>query len=126
LGLLLIVSCSQSSKNNDSAVNLLADRSCRAISIRQQRFELANKIRFAQDTLAQAKNKNDSRRLGNELKLYFSQKDVLLKESLCLADTIRKQLDSLVPYTDKAAQKRFTARVDSLLAKKGCKVDSAK
>lgn len=101
-------------------MNRLADRTCRAISIRQQRFDLANKIRFAQDTLALSKNKNDSIRLQNCLKLYLNQKDALLTSSLQLADTIRRQLDSLVPYTDQAAQKRFKARLDSLLKRKGC------
>ena len=120
--LLTVVSCNHPGGNNYNyyKMNLFADRTCRAISIRQQRFALANKIRFTQDTIAETKNKSDSVRLKTELAIFAKQKAVLLKESLALADTIRRQLDSIMPFTDKAAQKRFTAQLDSLLAKKGC------
>lgn len=101
-------------------LNILADRSCRAVSIRKERFVLADKIRFAQDTLARTKSKADSARLQASLVLYLKQKDILLKASIRLADTIHRQLDSLVPYNNKAAEKRFTARLKGLLAKKGC------
>ncbi|MEO6849000.1 MAG: hypothetical protein ABI203_02895 [Mucilaginibacter sp.] len=120
LVLLTAVACSNPVNNKDGRINLLADRTCRAITIRQQRFDLANKIRFAQDTLSKTKDENDSLRLKSELDNFAEQKGTLLKESLALADTIRLQLDSIMPYTDKAAQKRFTHSLDSLLAKKGC------
>lgn len=107
--------------DNKAKLEQLADRSCRAISIRKQRFLLADQIRFAQDTLLQTKSKADSDRLQVRLKIYLTQKPELLKQSLALADTIHRQLDSLMPYTDKVAQKRFTKSLDSLLAKKGCK-----
>jgi hypothetical protein len=105
---------------NNAKLDELADRTCQAISIRQQRFALANKIRFTQDSLTNLKLKGDSRRLQARLKDYMLLKDSLLKSSLAMADNIRLQLDSLVPYGDKGAQKRFTATLDSLLAKKGC------
>lgn len=120
----ILMSCNNhlSSQNNDSKMELLANRSCRAISIRQQRFALADKIRFAMDTLAHTKSKSDSVRLQSDLNKYSKQKDTLLKESLSLADTIHRQLDSIMPYTDKVAQKRFTAKLNALLSKKGCMV----
>src|ERR1700761_2938595 len=95
--LIAVVSCNKATSNKDAKMNLLADRTCRAISIRQERFALANKIRFAQDTLSQTKNKSDSIRLQARLKIYLNEKPILLKESLSLADTIHKQLDSLIP-----------------------------
>lgn len=117
---LTTVSCYRKPADDHKKMELLANRTCRAISIRQQRFALANQMRFAQDTLFKTKNKNDSARLKKELEKFSKQKNILLKESLALADTIRRQLDTIMPFTDKPAQKRFTAELDSLLAKKGC------
>jgi hypothetical protein len=117
-----VISCNKpASTVNTARMNQLADRSCRAMSIRQQRYALADKIRFAQDTIGTTNDEKVKGRLQNSLKGYLVQKDSLLKVSLTLADTIHRQLDSLMPYTDKAAQKRFTAQLDSLLAKRGCK-----
>jgi hypothetical protein len=118
-----VCSCNTKSpmQTNQAKLEQLADRSCRATDIRQQRFALADKIRFTQDSLAKAKNGAGSQRLQSRLKGYLEQKNILLKASLALADTIRVQLDSLLPYTDKAAQKRFTAALDSIIKAKGCK-----
>lgn len=121
----VVMSCNNPAPKNtgkDGRFDRLADRSCRAISIRQQRFALANQIRFATDTLATLKGKNDTMRLHNELQICLRQKDSLLKASLALADTIRMQLDSMMPYSDKAAQKQFTAKLDSTLKARGCEV----
>jgi hypothetical protein len=112
---------SSSTQVNKAKLEQLADRSCRATSIREQRYTLADKIRFTQDSLAKTKNRAGSQRLQSRLNGYLQQKDILLKASLALADTIRMQLDSLLPYTDKAAQKRFTALLDSMMKAKGCK-----
>lgn len=119
--LFFAVSCGRHA-SSDTKIELLADRTCRAIHIRQQRFALADQIRFVQDTLFNIKNKNDTIRLRNSLDDLLRQKNILLKESLALADTIRAQLDSIMPYTNKAAQQHFTAKLDSLLAKKGCRI----
>ena len=124
--LLTAISCNKLPSNNTKRIDLLANRMCRAMSIRQERFELANKIRFAQDTLAATKNKSDSARLTKDLALYLKQKPLLLKESLSLADTIHRQLDSLVPYTDKAAEERFNTQLDTLLSRKGCVLSKQK
>ncbi len=117
-----ICSCNNkpASQLDKSRLEQLAVRSCRAKTIRKQRFILADKIRFTQDSLAKTKNAADAKRFQSKLTDYLKQKSVLLKASLSLADTIRMQMDSLVPYTDKAAQKRFTASFDSILKAKGC------
>ncbi|MDB5133122.1 MAG: hypothetical protein JWR02_2871 [Mucilaginibacter sp.] len=117
--------CSCKTKSSPAQVNKakleqLADRSCRATSIREQRYALADKIRFTQDSLSKTKNRAGSQSLQSRLNGYLKQKEILLKTSLALADTIRMQLDSLLPYSDKAAQKRFTASLDSILKSKGC------
>ncbi|MDF2432476.1 MAG: hypothetical protein JWP44_2107 [Mucilaginibacter sp.] len=126
---MIICSCHQrdSFTHHDAVIHnakldQLAERTCRAIIIRQQRFALANNIRFTQDSLTSVNFRSDSHRLQDRLKKYMRQKDSLLKASLSLADNIRLQLDSLIPYGDKGAQKRFTITLDSLLVKKGCMV----
>lgn len=120
--LVTFLSCSRVSPDDDANIGLLADHTCKAISIRRERFALADQIRFIQDTLAQAKNKSSVARLQNNLKLFMIRKAALSEASLRLADTIHRELDAMVPYRDKAAQKRFNARLDSLLAKRGCKI----
>jgi hypothetical protein len=107
--------------NHKAELEQLADKTCRAIDIRKQRFLLADNIRFTQDTLLRTKSKSDSDRLQGRLKLYLEQKPILLKQSLDLADTIRMELDNLLPLTDKVAQDQFTKSLDSLLVLKGCK-----
>ncbi|HVS92768.1 MAG TPA: hypothetical protein VHE59_12080 [Mucilaginibacter sp.] len=122
-----IVACNKPvSADKNSKLNQLADRSCRAIRIRQQRYVLADKIRFAEDTLGATKNEKTKARLQNSMNKYLKQKDSLLKVSLALADTIQRQLDSLTPYTDKQARKQFDADLNKLLAKKGCPVTTGK
>lgn len=123
-GLLLLASaCQRSESNRNSArLELLASRSCRAESIREQRFTLANQIRFADDSIAKTKDPATRQRLEKEMKGYLLRKDSLLKHSLSLADTIRIQLDSLMPAGDKAAQKAFGRTLDSLMKAKGCRV----
>lgn len=120
----MLASCSPSPDNinKNKSVKLLSDRTCKAIDLRQQRFAIANKMRFTQDTLSAQKGKGDTVYLHNQLIKYRKQKDSLLKASLALADTIHRQLDSLLPYTDKAAQKRFSITLDSILKAKGCLV----
>ncbi len=115
-----LFACSKPVPDNHEKLEQLADRTCRAIDYRKERFACADQIRFAQDTLGQAKNKVDSDRLNKRLEVLLKEKTVILNKSLALADTIKRQLDSLMPFTDKVAQKRFTAQLDSLLTKKGC------
>jgi hypothetical protein len=122
--LLAIASCNTAGKtgnDNKAKLELLAERSCRAKAISEHRYALADSIRFAQDTLNSAKTKADSDRLQARLKLCFAHKAIVLKQSVALADSIRKQLDSLAHYGDRAAEKRFTKSFDSLMAKRGCK-----
>lgn len=129
LFLFVLFSCKNARTGNSAgldttAINQLAGRVCRAIQIRKQRFSLANSIRFTQDTLATAITPTEHRRLQTRLDDYLKQKTVLFRESVTLADTIHRQMDSIVPYTDKAKEKAFNARLNSLLAQKGCTAGS--
>ena len=109
-----------SRRNLDTtAINELADRMDRAMMIRKQRFALANAIRFTQDTLGASKSAADRARLQNRLNTYLKQKQALFSESITLADTIHRQMDSLVPYTDKTKEQAFNDLLNKTLAKKG-------
>jgi hypothetical protein len=121
--LLGMCSCNNAGKagNNNARLEQLANRTCRAKVLSAHRYALADSIRFAQDTLNHAKTKADSSRLQSRLKVYLENKPKVIKASLALADTIRMQMDSLIPYGNKAAEKRFTASFDSIMTKKGCK-----
>jgi hypothetical protein len=121
--LLAMCSCNNAGKagNNNARLEQLANRTCRAKALSAHRYALADSIRFAQDTLSHAKTKADSSRLQSRLKIYLENKPKVIKASLALADTIRMQMDSLIPYGDKAAERRFTASFDSIMTKKGCK-----
>jgi hypothetical protein len=124
---LLVVACSACNKpvpDNHKKLEQLADKTCRAIDYRKQRFSLANQIRFAEDTLMQTKSKIDSDRLNKRLAVLAKEKETVLEKSLSLSDSIRMQLDSLIPYTNKDAQKRFTGELNRLLAQKGCNDES--
>lgn len=69
----------------------------RAITLREQRFALANEIRFTQDTLLRT-DSGDARaaELEAKLKVFAARKDSLLVASLALADTIKQNLDSII------------------------------
>ena len=122
-GLLLmlpILACNKPNKvTNERRIELLASRSARAIKLRQQRYDLADKIRFAEEAMGGKADQNAKYSTNRNLQSYLKQKDKLLKESLVLADTIRLQADSLGLYTDKAVQKIFNHKLDSIVGKKG-------
>lgn len=81
----------------DADVERLAEMEVRAITLREQRFALANEIRFTQDTLLRT-DSGDARaaELEAKLKVFAARKDSLLVASLALADTIKQNLDSII------------------------------
>jgi len=121
--LLTIVSCQKHSLDTKAKKEQLAARISRAIATRQLRFALADTIRFTQDSMKETGSKTELDLLQRRLQIYLQKKGELLRLSLALADTIHQQLDSLMPYADKLAQKRFYASLDSILAKKAGKHD---
>ncbi len=120
--LCIFFSCNQSSKL-DEKVNYIANLECRAVAMREQRFALANELRFAQDTLLIAKSSSDSQRLTKNIQIFTKEKGNLLKQSLQLADSIHLQLDSLrkFVFTDKNDKKQFEEKLEKELQKRGCK-----
>ena len=100
----------------------MADIECKAIALRKQRFALADKIRFTQDTILKHTSVTDSARLELNLLFYNKEKEKLVSESLLLADTIRSRLDSLRIFIFKNSddKNQFDQKLKEALAERGC------
>jgi hypothetical protein len=110
-------------KTLDTVIQYLANIECRAMAARNERFALANKIRFEQDKLATIKLHTDSLLIQAELVKNGVQKNSILTISLHLAGSIKIQMDYILAHylTNKAKEKEFNKALDALLLKKGCK-----
>lgn len=115
-------SCSRSKADVKSMIDKLAGFECRAMLLKEQRFALANQIRFTQDSLVQQTSDAEKTRLQANLDALNKQKDVLVQHSLSLADTIRLQLDSLTQNQSADAKDRasFDKMLNEALEKRGC------
>ena len=123
--IVIFISCKHNSISNADVgkwVMGIADVECKAISLREQRFALANEIRFAQDTLMQTKDKTDTVRLSNKIAKLTKQKESILNQSLAIADSIKSQLDTLKSnhFTDTSITRIFNDALNDTLKKRGC------
>ena len=127
VGVLVVVfvSCeSESAKQSGiDHVQLIADLHCEAVALRKARFELADKMRFMEDTLIQAQTSDSAKALLqsklNDLEPY---KDSVVNRSLDLSKVIKFKLDSLIEqeFTEKEQRKEFDAALMAELEKRGC------
>jgi hypothetical protein len=117
-----VFGCKRNSKSLGIAVDRFAALECRAISLRERRFDLANQIRFTEDSLLEKSNKGDTVRLRIKLNDLNKEKEVVLKQSLSLADTIRMQLDDLKKnqLADEKDKADFDRLLNASLEKRGC------
>lgn len=124
--LLVVVSLAVSCKNEKTDIKALVDEfanlECRAMTLREQRFELANQLRFTQDSLLLKGNKADTIGLNLKLATLNKQKEAMLKQSLSLADSIRTTLtglmkNQLVTENDKQT---FNEMLNKTLVERGC------
>ncbi len=115
--------CSNEKKALPGIVDDLANIECRAFSLRNQRFSLANNIRFSQDSLSQLHTAKDSAAWEETFNKMNKEKDSLLAASLKLADSVKLQLDFIMLHylTDKQKEKEFNRLLDEALIKRGCK-----
>ncbi len=119
---LLIVGCSNK-QSIDGAINDIANIECRAMQLRNQRFKLADEIRFTQDTVIQLQQSGDTLLLHDRLIKMYQQKELLHTQSSQLADSIKVQMDVITTtfLSDKNMELDFNRKLDSILAIKGCK-----
>ncbi len=122
--LLTFNSCGLHNDNLTQSINQLANLECRAINLREKRFSLANKLRFAEDSL-RLKNTSTGLEVNQNMVALQLQKDSLLKNSIALADSIKIIMDDLFAKkltTDKS-KKEFNQELNKALIKKGCLVN---
>ena len=114
-------SCSRKNNLSDK-ISDFADIECRAVRLREFRFDLANKIRFAEDTLMHTHLQSDSLRLQARLNFLRPQQDSVAIVSRNLADSIRLKFDNLTKgeLKTKADQRKFNNELNDTLKARGC------
>ncbi len=119
---LLIFGCNKK-QAIDAAINDFANIECRAMQLRNQRFKLADEIRFTQDTIIQLQQSGDTLLLHERLIKMYQQKELLHSRSSQLADSIKVQMDVITAtfLSDKNKELYFNWKLDSILTIKGCK-----
>ena len=104
-------------------VQFMADLHCEAVSLRKARFELADKMRFMEDTLMQPSTSDSSKAvLQFRLTDLEPYKDSVVTRSLDLAKVIKFKLDSLTErvFTEKSQREDFDTQLTVELARRGC------
>lgn len=119
------ISCKSKVEEN---INLMAanfsNLECRAFAIRELRYTLADKIRFAEDSTVQFPPGSTAlKNLQSQLKKYQVNKEYTLAQSLLLADTIKLQLDSIIKIRLRSPDKikLFDEALLIEMEKKNCK-----
>ena len=108
---ILLIFISSSCDNHEPNFRALAAEiaiiECRAEKLKDHRFALADKMRFKQDTILE--KSKDTMELHNQLVEMEKEKQVLLTQSLQLADTIKQKMEFLMTnyLTDKKRENEF-------------------
>ena len=120
---LILFSCNNISSDKETMVKLLVNMECRAIELKNKRFQLADNIRYAQDTLLHFKSITDTALIQIRLKNYDIQKQLIVNQSLTLADSIKLQMEIIMPryFNTKKKEMEFNMLLDESLKKNGCK-----
>lgn len=120
-----LFACEQKTEDN---IAVMATRfsilECRAFTLRELRFVLADKIRFAEDTIAKLPPGAFAlKNLQSQLKVYLHQKESTLAQSLQLADSIKLQLDTIIKIRLQSTDKirRFDKALLEIMEKKHCR-----
>ncbi|MCF8463242.1 MAG: hypothetical protein K9G41_00260 [Flavobacteriales bacterium] len=102
----------------------MADLHCEAVSLRKARFELADKMRFMEDTLMQSSTSDSAKALlRTQLDNLEPYKDSIVNRSLELSKIIKFTLDSLIEqeFTEMVQRKSFDVELAAELEKRGCR-----
>lgn len=125
LALLLGVSCQpqEPSAVSPNPVQELSELHCEAVTLRKARFDLADEMRFLEDTLINP-NTTDSAKKALTLKLESLEpyKDSIVHRSLELSKVIKVKLDSLIEHTFTSQEQReaFDSQLTQELERRGC------
>lgn len=110
--ILTFVSCKQD-VDIDKLVIAFSEIQCRAITLKDKRYELADHLRNIEVDSILKKKEIDSLRLVIKNTKY---------QSLMVADSIKNKLNDLFKneLSDKEKQKEFTSRLENFITKHGC------
>lgn len=120
---LALFACQSPKPDFGGIVNDFADLECRAIELRKQRYQLADDMRFTEDTmLADTSTEATKARLKSKLDALDAGKGGVVGHGLALADTIQKTLDSLIngPLQNVDDRREFDKLLEAELQKRGC------
>jgi hypothetical protein len=126
LGLAVVfTSCNDDSSQTAKSdpIKVMADLHCEAVSLRKSRFELADKMRFMEDTLMQPTTSDTAKALlQRKLDNLEPYKDSVVNGSLALAKVIKFKLDSLIEneLTEPKERQAFDAELMQELERRGC------
>lgn len=120
-----VVSCnggSDKSQSEAKGVILLADLHCEAVQLRKARFELADRMRFIQDTIMANVDTNIIAGLNGKLKKLEPYKDSIVGRSLELSKVISAKLDSVLiaEFSEEGGHDRFDSLLTAELKRRGC------
>lgn len=117
----MLVSCTHKQTTLQAHANKFAMLESKAIILREKRFALADQIRFANDSIIQFAKTVDTSKLHKKIVLYNSNKEIMLQQSLALAETIRHELNNLMKneLQDKDDRAQFEKLLNQALVKKG-------
>ena len=118
--LFIFSSCGNHEPNLKGLATEIATIECRAEKLKDHRFVLADKMRFRQDTILQ--KSKDTMELHNQLVEMEKEKQLLLTQSLHLADTIKQKMEFLMTnyFTDKKRENEFNQLLKEELKKNDC------
>ncbi|MBK9256443.1 MAG: hypothetical protein IPM42_13230 [Saprospiraceae bacterium] len=106
--LYMTISCT-GKVNMDSYVQTISKLECRAMELRNNRFELSDKIRLIEEG-------PNAERHQQELDSLYNIRDILKLSSLQLADSIKTELDIL--FKEVLSDKKLKTEFDSKLKSK--------
>jgi hypothetical protein len=122
IAFLFLVGCrSAQTAGHQDFFNRYVHHQCQAFLLREQRYALADRLRFLQDSL-QNSSAGDTISLHLRLTQWLQQKEAIYQHSVSLADTLGRMFDTVktIYLVNKEKEKVFNDKLAEALAKKGC------
>ncbi len=111
-------------ENNTWPVNFeeLITLHCRAIELRETRFEIADSLRFLNDSLSNRVDTSFSMEMADQLKELYRRQEVVSQEGYALADTIRDRMTLVMKELNPDQKRDFNDSVAVAVHRRGCDV----
>ncbi len=122
----LVSGCASKEAEIARVVKEFVPLEARAIDLRQARFALADSIRFAQTRLMELPADSPERaEMDRHISEFLKDKEVLLNQSLALADTVKASIEVLLSgvLQNETDRDRFYKLLNAELKSRGYQVD---